>query len=211
MEELKVLVKKRQKQNIPGIYSNPYEVYESRAEHDFYHVFKKFTNAVFRPQFEVGPYRLDYLIWENDKCIGVEIDGKDYHEINNDFERDKWIINNIDSNLQAIVRFKASDALYNARLCSLFLYKQFSFLFIENSCKPNINLWNDYVYKYELLEIENPENFYETYHYKTKFMPSGNVDDYELAMENRYESNIEVDPLDYCVDYKTEIYVLRAR
>ena len=96
-----------------------YNENESRAEHDFYHEFQKWSHAGIVSQYPVLQYRLDFLVYWKEHGIGVEIDGAKYHDVKKDKIRDIRILHG--SEIDAIVRFNASDAIYNPSFCVYFL------------------------------------------------------------------------------------------
>lgn len=99
---------------------------ESRAEDWFYHEFHKRTCARIDPQVKVKGdfknYRLDFVVNNRDQKIAVEIDGKDYHDEDADYIRDKDILKN-NTWLKGIVRFDAHDLIFNAPLVTLYFCK----------------------------------------------------------------------------------------
>lgn len=112
---------------------------ESRAEDWFYHEFHKRTCARIDPQVKVKGdfknYRLDFVVNNRDKKIAVEIDGKDYHDEDADYIRDKDILKN-NTWLKGIVRFDAHDLMFNAPLVTLYFCKFHpEFIFMVN--KPD--------------------------------------------------------------------------
>lgn len=92
--------------------------FDSPLEKDFFiNVLKHIKNDVFIfYQFGVGNYRLDYLIYDGDNKIAVELDGKDYHDKNRDSIRDKNILEETD--IDYIIRFAGKSAFYNYNLCA---------------------------------------------------------------------------------------------
>jgi very-short-patch-repair endonuclease len=101
----------------------------SHAEDWFYHEFRKRSRIPIEQQYIVGKYRIDFVVTDpsNGRKIGIEIDGKMYHNTEQDSVRDSRIINN--SDISCIVRFEAHDLMYNAPFITIALLKKFPSLF----------------------------------------------------------------------------------
>ncbi|MFL0161566.1 hypothetical protein [Aquirufa salirivi] len=100
------------------IYSPPYD---SPIEDELIWHLTKYINPVIEvvPQFEIvttrANYRLDFALEIEGKLIGIECDGKDYHNLRRDIWRDVEIINN--SQIEEIFRFRGCDIYYHINEC----------------------------------------------------------------------------------------------
>lgn len=82
-------------------------------------------------QYECGPYRLDFFL----DGIGVEVDGKDFHEAAKDWRRDRWILDHCD--VAAIVRFSGAAVKFFLESCQGVLSVSFPGVFSCFAGKPN--------------------------------------------------------------------------
>ena len=101
--------------------------FDSPIEEVFAYHFDKYKNeeAVLHQQVQVnticGPYWLDFVATINDKIVGIECDGKDYHDTNRDFWRDSMILGT--GAVDSIYRFSGRDLNYHVNDC-LFLLSE---------------------------------------------------------------------------------------
>lgn len=99
--------------------------YDSPIEEEFIRNFIKYIDLEIEtfPQHEIktshGCFKLDFAIKVKDKFIGIECDGKDFHNIGRDTLRDIIIIDN--SSIADIFRFRGSDITYFLNECLLII------------------------------------------------------------------------------------------
>jgi hypothetical protein len=105
----------------PIDFERQYKLYQERgnlsnaspAEMELEHILRKlYRNPDLLPEFEVGPYRLDFLTRDG---VGWEVDGKNYHEFIRDLHRDEWILQN--SDVSAIIRLAAASIHFLPQTC----------------------------------------------------------------------------------------------
>lgn len=165
-------------------------------------------------------YRLDFLLSIGDYSIGVEVDGKKYHDVNRDYKRDSAILNS-HKNISAIVRFQAHDLIYNAPLVTIFMCKMFPEIMRRpkrvRDCFGVVDiesmLWGGDINKTELCandsygsaqrylnvldvyDITSLPNHrilgYTRYGYFVRFMDSNCHDKYSEALDYSYENPTE--------------------
>ena len=113
--------------------SNYKPPYESPLEDIFaYNAAKYFNSSVFlRKQVEFkticGTFRMDFLAATNTVSIGIECDGKKYHNKSRDEWRDAMILGEL--NLSAIFRLRGNDLFYRMDDCLFLLSKWYPVLF----------------------------------------------------------------------------------
>lgn len=101
--------------------------FDSPLEEIFAYHFEKYkkTEITLYQQVQVnticGPYWLDFAIKHNGNIIGIECDGKDYHETERDLWRDSMILGT--GNVDSIYRFCGRDLNYHINNC-LFLLSE---------------------------------------------------------------------------------------
>ena len=109
--------------------------YDSPIEEQFAWHFAKYVhpNIELFPQYEIptshGTFKMDFVIKIKDKLIGIECDGKNYHNIGRDFWRDIAIIEN--SRIKDIFRFRGSDITYHINECLIILSWYYPDIFDE--------------------------------------------------------------------------------
>ena len=95
--------------------------YDSEIEEIFIWNVIKYLNGRIKiiPQYEIptthGCFKIDFAIILKDKIVGIECDGKDYHEITRDRWRDAIILNK--SNVSDIFRLRGCDIKYSIEEC----------------------------------------------------------------------------------------------
>lgn len=124
-----------------------------------------------RPQFEVqtqcGNYWLDFAIFHGIKIIGIECDGKEYHEREYDFWRDSLILGT--KKIQDIIRITGHQIHLYINSCLFQLGRWYPWLFssgdlaaLEKMSKNEFVEQEDYIdeleKKYEKISEDN-ENF----------------------------------------------------
>ncbi len=67
------------------------------------------------PQARFGPYRLDFLIERDTRQIGIEADGRDFHEADRDAERDADLLAR---GMEVVLRFTGSEIWRDAAACA---------------------------------------------------------------------------------------------
>lgn len=107
--------------------------YDSPIEEQFVWHFEKYVDkdVELLSQFEIltshGNFKMDFVIKNGLKLIGIECDGKDYHHIWRDIWRDIAILEN--SDVIEVFRFRGSDITYHINECLLVLSWYYSELF----------------------------------------------------------------------------------
>jgi very-short-patch-repair endonuclease len=166
---------------------------ESYPESMFVHVLQKWTDCHVESQVVGKGYRADFVL---DNRIVVEIDGKDYHNDKDDYIRDQKVL----KDFEHVIRFRASDALYNASLCCVHLIKAYPKLFCKRGLEQayrRVKTCDD------IHQIDEPPTTYKTktymkFLYRCKFMTPENHHKYFSDMEMYPERMFDV--LDYCYD-----------
>lgn len=109
--------------------------YESMAEFNFAWYLHKITTCYIKPQYNVstsnGNYRLDIVLEKEGDYLGIEIDGKNWHDVKKDCIRDKYIVK--DTEINKIVRFTGADATFIPAFCVGFILYHFPKFFEDLS------------------------------------------------------------------------------
>ncbi|MCF6129073.1 hypothetical protein L1S35_05260 [Flavobacterium sp. AS60] len=92
---------------------------------------------------KIGNFRVDFLIRKGNIEYVIELDGKAYHNQQNDIWRDSFLLG--ESKVKTIIRIKGKDVTHNLNECIYFLSQMFPATFSE---RGKINLST-------LLESEN--------------------------------------------------------
>jgi very-short-patch-repair endonuclease len=85
---------------------------ESGLEQSFWHSFFKCIGpfSFYSPQYVINPYRLDGIVVTQSRRIGIELDGKAFHNKQRDWERDKYILQT--GQLDEIIRIPYAAMTY---------------------------------------------------------------------------------------------------
>lgn len=132
--------------------------FDSPLEELFAYHFMKYQlpETTLYPQVQInticGPYWLDFAAKYNDKIIGIECDGKDYHDTNRDFWRDSMILGT--GTIDAIYRFSGQDLNYHINDCLFLLSESEPQIFSERGI---INLRQ--LYTSEAREADHNEKY----------------------------------------------------
>lgn len=108
---------------------------ESPLEIMFIETIEKYLrgNSEITPQYEVetlaGTFRLDFLLTIGDQKIGVECDGKEFHDEWRDEWRDALILGS--DEIDTIYRFRGSDLYLNMDDCIYLIYHNDKALFCD--------------------------------------------------------------------------------
>ena len=78
-------------------------------------------------------YRVDFVLSDGVNNIGVECDGKDFHDFMDDEERDYDLIS--DNCLQCIYRFRGTDLVNYLEICIFQMSKDHPYLFSDRGRK----------------------------------------------------------------------------
>jgi DNA helicase II / ATP-dependent DNA helicase PcrA len=68
-----------------------------------------------RPQVKFGRYRLDFLVERDGRQIGIEADGRDFHDAERDARRDEELVG---MGIEAVLRFTGSEIWLDADGCA---------------------------------------------------------------------------------------------
>lgn len=119
-----------------------YDKCDSPLERTFQHYLLKFAHELTKihRQFKVTCgskiYRLDFALERNGRIVGIECDGKEFHDINQDSERDKAIIST--GLVNRIIRLPGKD-IHHCR---------WEVILILNAIEPSF--WNDRISNNEM-------------------------------------------------------------
>jgi hypothetical protein len=117
---------------------------DSPLEEMFIQQFEKFVNGNCEiiPQFKVktdaGEFRIDFVIKLNDLKIGIECDGRKFHDEWKDEWRDSMILGS--NGVDTIYRFRGMDLTTYLNECIHVLYENDQSIFCERYSKIYINL-----------------------------------------------------------------------
>jgi len=132
-------------------------------------------------QKNIGKFRVDAFIETEGKTVAVELDGKNFHDQQSDFQRDKILLGEID----AIIRVPFSSIWYYPHATFAILktwFPRFSIaedLFclswhefkVEFSNSRNCSLWPENFEEF----VEKSDRLYELYHVEKNFGVAGSV------------------------------------
>ena len=116
--------------------------YDSPIEEQFAWHFTKYVHPDIEllTQYEIptnhGTFKLDFAIQVNNKIIGIECDGKEFHNIWRDVWRDIAVIEN--SIVSEVFRFRGCDITYHINECLIVLSWYYPDLFDSRGIE-NIN------------------------------------------------------------------------
>lgn len=82
---------------------------------------------------DAGRFRLDFVLASKQRAVGIEIDGKAYHNHERDHERDSAILRT--RRVALIYRFSAADALYRGSTVLYFLAYREPTFFGDRLCR----------------------------------------------------------------------------
>jgi hypothetical protein len=98
-----------------------------------------------------GSYRIDFVLELHNNKIGIECDGKRYHENERDLWRDSMIIG--ESEIKEILRFTGTNITFHIEEC-IFIISKLHAKYFDNRGITNINiLADDYVQNEDFYDL----------------------------------------------------------
>lgn len=207
IEELRNLPKHLRLTNIR------FEDVDSRAEFNVYWSLQKISACEIIPQYQVEPYRVDFLLRRPNGMIAIEIDGKEWHSSERDSKRDKYILEN--SDISDIVRFTGTDASFTPSFCVNFLFENYRFLFVDSHREGwhkrathflKHKLRFEGVIDHELCNTQN-NNEYKVYCYDLEFVMPEDHKEYFIHNDGQPD-HLRKPITDYTKNRDTEIKVM---
>lgn len=187
--------------------------FDSPAEFSFVWCLHKITTCFIHPQYKVstsnGNYRIDIVLEKDGRFLGIEIDGKKWHDEEKDSIRDQFIVK--ETEVKSIIRVSGADANYCPIIGVEFIYKKHP-LFFENLIYDNWEILHDRFIsnKYSEQGVVKAKCFstglrngYLVFRYDVDFLTPDNESKYFSDLECDYDDQVK--KKDYSINRNTEI------
>ncbi|MBN2642938.1 MAG: hypothetical protein JXR78_14905 [Victivallales bacterium] len=164
--------------------------YDSEIEDIFIHTIAKYLKDDVKiiPQFEVHvpmEFRIDFVLEQSGKYIGIECDGKDFHNLYKDIIRDALILKS--ACIDPVFRFPGNAIFYCVNNCIFFIYNSFPDLFKEDLIINLLSLTD----KSFIDQYEYNKYLHEEYHKDEGPFENVSTFLFHLCEEDGYENEFQ--------------------